>query len=104
MQLEATATDFKMLLDPQTKFGYAHKLDNKKQEATTPAGPGEFKLKWDGKKIHREFEAKGTPFKCLEEYSLSPDGKQLIVTVKADSGMVRNVQTADIKRVYDRQK
>lgn len=104
MQLEATATDFKMLLDQKTNFGFQHKLDNKKQSLTTPAGPADFKAKWDGKKVHRELEAKETPFRCVEEYSLSPDGKQLIVTVKADSGMVRNVQTADIKRVYDRQK
>jgi len=35
--------------------------------------------------------------------ALAADGKQLIVTVKADSRMVRNVQNGDIRRVYDRQ-
>lgn len=102
MALEATPTDFKMLLDPATKFGYAHKADNKKQSVVTPAGPADFKVKWDGKKMRREFETNDA-FKCVEEYSLSADGSQLIVTVKADSGMVRNVQTVEIKRVYDRQ-
>jgi len=102
MALEATPSDFKMLLDPATKFGFAHKTDNKKESIVTPAGPADFKVKWDGKKLRRELETKDA-FKCVEEYSLSADGAQLIVTVKADSGMVRNVQTVDIKRVYDRQ-
>jgi len=103
MALQATATDFKMLLNPETKQGFAHKADNKKQTLTTPGGPTDFKVKWDGKKLRREYETKDS-FRCVEEYALSPDGSQLIVTVKADSGMVRNVQVGDIKRVYDRQK
>ena len=103
MALQATATDFKMLLDPETKQGFAHKVDNKKQTITTPGGPTDFKVKWDGKKLRREYETKDS-FRCVEEYALSADGSQLIVTVKADSGMVRNVQLGEIKRVYDRQK
>ncbi len=102
MALDATATDFKMLLDPEKKLGFLHKTDNKKQSLVTPAGPADFKVKWDGKKIRREVETKDT-FHLVEEYSLSPDGRQLIVTLKADSRMVRSVQTADIIRVYDRQ-
>lgn len=103
MAIQATATDFKMMLDPATKQGFAHKTDNKKQTLEVPGGPADFKVKWDGKKLRREYETKDS-FKCVEEYSLSADGNQLIVTVKADSGMVRNVQVGDIKRVYDRQK
>lgn len=103
MAIQATPTDFKMMLDPATKQGFAHKTDNKKQTLEVPGGPADFKVKWDGKKLRREYETKDS-FKCVEEYSLSADGQQLIVTVKADSGMVRNVQLGDIKRVYDRQK
>jgi hypothetical protein len=102
MGLEATATDFKMLLDPATKRGYVHKTDNKKQSLVTPAGPADFKIKWEGPLIRREIETPDT-LHVVEEYTLSADGKQLIVTVKADSRMVRNVLTTEIKRVYDRQ-
>jgi hypothetical protein len=103
MAIQATATEFKMLLDPATKQGFAHKADNKKQTLEVPGGPADFKVKWDGKKLRREYETKDS-FRCVEEYSLTADGTQLIVTVKADSGMIRNVQVGDIKRVYDRQK
>ena len=103
MAIQATATDFKMLLDPATKQGFAHKTDNKKQTLEVPGGSADFKVRWDGKKLRREYETKDS-FRCAEEYSLSADGAQLIVTVKAESGMIRNVQTGEIKRVYDRQK
>jgi hypothetical protein len=103
MAIQATPTDFKMLIDPATKQGFAHKTDNKKQTLETPGGATDFKVKWDGKKLRREYETKDS-FRCVEEYALSADGSQLTVTVKADSGMVRNVQVGDIKRVYDRQK
>jgi hypothetical protein len=102
MGLEATATDFKMLLDPAAKRGYAHKTDNKKQSLVTPAGPADFKVKWEGPRLRREIETPDT-LHVIEEYALSADGKQLVVTVKADSRMVRNVLTTDIRRVYDRQ-
>lgn len=102
MGIQATTTEFKMLLDPEKKMGFAHQTDNKKQTIATPAGPADFKVKWDGKKLRREVETKET-LHVVEEYSLTPDGKQLIVTVKADSRMVFNVQTGDIRRVYDRQ-
>jgi hypothetical protein len=102
MGVQATATDFKLLLDPEKNFGYGHKTDNKKSPITTPAGPAEAKVKWDGAKLRREIETKDS-YHLVEEYMLSADGKQLIVTVKADSQMVRNVQPAEIKRVYDRQ-
>lgn len=102
MGLQATATDFKILLDPATNSGYAHKTDNKKQQVNTPAGPAEFRVKWDGPRIKREIETPDT-LHVVEEYSVSADGKQLVVTVKADSRMVRNVQLSEIRRVYDRQ-
>lgn len=103
MGVQATATEFKMVLDPAKNYGYAHKTDNKKQAVVTPTGPADFKVKWDGQKIRREIESKET-LHIIEEYSLSPDGQQLVVTIKADSRMVRNVQNGEIKRVYDRQK
>ncbi len=102
MALEATATDFRMLLDPVKKFGYQHKTDNRKQSIVTPAGPADFKVKWDGTRVRREIETPDT-LHIVEEYALSADGRQLIVTLKADSRMVRNVQIGDIRRVYDRQ-
>jgi hypothetical protein len=102
MGIQATATDFKMLLDPEKKLGYAHKTDNQKQTVATPAGPADFKVRWDGSKLRREVDTPDT-LHVVEEYSLSPDGKQLIITVKADSRMVFNVQNGDIRRVYDRQ-
>lgn len=98
MGLEATATDFKMLLDPAAKRGYAHKTDNKKQSLVTPAGPADFKVKWEGPRLRREIDTPDT-LHVIEEYTLSADGKQLVITVKADSRMVRNVLTTDIKRV-----
>ncbi len=103
MAIQATPAEFKMLLDPQTKQGFAHTTDNKKQTLQTPAGPADFKVKWDGKKLRREVETKDT-YHMVEEYALSADGSQLIVTLKADSRMVRDVQKGDIRRVYDRQK
>jgi hypothetical protein len=104
MGLQATATEFKMILDPAKNIGFAHKTDNKKESLATATGmPADFKVKWDGKKIRREIETKET-LHIVEVYELSPDGQQLIVTLKSDSRMVRNVQTSDIKRVYDRQK
>jgi len=102
MGIQATATDFKMLLDPEKKLGYAHKTDNQKQTVATPAGPADFRVRWDGTKLRREVDTPDT-LHVVEEYSLSPDGKQLIVTVKADSRMVFNVQNGDIRRLYDRQ-
>jgi hypothetical protein len=102
MGIQATPTDFKMLLDPVKKLGYAHKTDNKKQSVVTPTGPADFKVRWDGQKLRREVESPET-LHVVEEYALSPDGKQLIVTMKADSRMVFNVQDGDIRRVYDRQ-
>ena len=102
MGIQATATDFKMLLDPEKKLGYAHKTDNQKQTVATPAGPADFRVRWDGTKLRREVDTPDT-LHVVEEYSLSPDGKQLIITVKADSRMVFNVQNGDIRRVYDRQ-
>ena len=102
MGIQATATDFKMLLDPEKKLGYAHKTDTKTQTVPPPAGPAEFKVRWDGQKLRREVDTPDT-LHVMEEYSLSGDGKQLIVTVKADSRMVFNVQNGDIRRVYDRQ-
>jgi len=98
--IQATKDEFK-LLDPATKLGFGHKTDNKKAKVPTPAGPMDFKAKWDGQKLAREAEFES--LKVIETYTVSPDGKQLIVTVKADSSMVRNVQNGEIKRVYDKQ-
>jgi hypothetical protein len=104
MAIQATADDVKIIEgDPEKgkPFGFDHKMNNKDVEITTPYGQMQVKAKWDGKKMKREFNTPDT-LHVVEEYELSPDGKQLTVTVKADSRMVRNVQKGDIKRVYDR--
>ena len=101
MGIQATKEEIKVIIDPATKLGFAHKTDNKKSKVATPAGPMDFKAKWDGQKLAREAEFES--LKVVETYTVSPDGKQLTVTVKADSSMVRNVQNGEIKRVYDKQ-
>jgi hypothetical protein len=90
-----------MMLNPETRYGFAHKTDNKSQDVVTPGGPGAFKVKWDKTKLVREIETPDS-LKIVEEYVLSPDGKQLFVTLKASSRMQR-VPDPKIRRVYDRQ-
>jgi hypothetical protein len=43
-------------------------------------------------------------FKVVGEYKLSPDGKQLTMTIKTTSVMspTPKIQQVEIKRVYDR--
>jgi hypothetical protein len=102
MAVQATATDVKMILnDPAKGPRYAHTTDGKKQNTPTPTGVVESKAKWDGDKFTRDMMSNET-LHVVETYSVSADGKQLTVTVKTDSRMVRNVQAGDIKRVYDR--
>ena len=102
MGLEATATDFKMLLKPGGGLTYLHKTDNKKQALLTPAGPAEARVRWEGPRLRREISVRDT-LHIVEEYSVSADGKQLVVTVKTDSRTARGAVTADVRRVYDRQ-
>jgi hypothetical protein len=102
MGLEATATDFKMLLQPAGGLTYAHKTDNKKQALLTPAGPAEAKVRWDGLRLRREISVRDT-LHIVEEYTVSADGKQLVVTVKTDNRTARGAETAAVRRVYDRQ-
>jgi hypothetical protein len=100
MGLGATATDFTIVLDPTKKLGFVHKLDNKAVALNSPGGPGEFKAKWEGSKIRREIETRES-LKVTEDYEVSKDTKQLIVTVKYDALMVR-MPKVDVRRVYDR--
>jgi hypothetical protein len=100
MGVQATATDFTLVLDPVKKLGFQHKLDNRAVALNTAGGPGQFKARWDGSKIRREVETKES-LKVTEDYELSRDTKQLIVTVKYDAIMVR-MQKMDVRRVYDR--
>ncbi len=101
MGLSATATDLTIILDPVKKLGFQHKLDNRAVGLNTAGGPGQFKARWDGSKIRREVET-AESLKVTEDYELSKDTKQLIVTVKYDALMVR-MPKVDVKRVYDRQ-
>ncbi|MEZ5318037.1 MAG: hypothetical protein R2752_11605 [Vicinamibacterales bacterium] len=101
MGIQATKDEIRMIYDPTNGPRFLHKTDNKQADIATPAGPARMKVKWDKEKLRREIETPET-LHVVEEYVLSPDGKQLTVTVKADSRMVRNVQDGDIKRVYDR--
>jgi hypothetical protein len=100
--IQATASDVKMRLNDPTKGPlYAHTTDGKKQNVPTPTGVVASKAKWDGEKFTRDMVSNET-LHVVETYGVSADGKQLTVTVKADSRMMRNVQVGDIKRVYDR--
>ena len=100
--IQATAKDVVLAFDPDPSKGmiYKYTTDNKKTVMTTPAGPVDVKVKWNGKTLHREIESKES-LKVVEEYTPSADGKQLTVTVDISNVMVRMVKT-EIKRVYDR--
>ena len=97
--IAATADEVSLTYDKAQPFKQS--TNNKATEIESPVGPIQIKSKWDKAKLHREIETKDA-VKVTEEYELSPDGKQLFVTVKTDSRVVRNVQTAPIRRVYDR--
>jgi hypothetical protein len=100
--IQATAKDVMLVYDPDPAKGLSYKYttDNKKSVMTTSAGPVDVKVKWNGKNLHREIETKES-LKVVEEYALSADGKQLIVTVDTSSIMVKLPKT-EIKRVYDK--
>ncbi len=100
--IQATAKDVMLAYDPDPAKGmmFKYNTDNKKSVMTTPAGPLDVKVKWNGKTLHREIESKES-LKVVEEYTPSADGKQLIVTVDISNIMVRMAKT-EIKRVYDR--
>lgn len=100
MGLQITETAFMQLLDPETRFGYKHDINDKSQQANTPGGPAEFKLKWDDGKLIREIDTEDS-LHIVEEYELSADSGTLTVTVEAGSRMVR-VPNPEIKRVYVR--
>ena len=64
-------------------------------------GEVDLKVKVDAKGMTREISTEDD-LKIVETYSLSADGKQLTVTMKA-SQPVMKIEDAKIKRVYDRQ-
>ena len=86
--------------DGQVKFD--HQID-KKTSMKIAGGDTDVKAKWDHDKLVREWDTQDA-LTVTEEYTLSSDGKQLIVTVKAKSRMMRlsDAQNPSIKRVYDR--
>ena len=100
--IQATAKDVTLAYDPDPAKGlmYKYTTDNKKSVMTTPAGPLDVKVKWNGKVLRREVESKES-LKVVEEYTPSADGKQLVVTVDVSNVMVR-MPKVEIKRVYDR--
>jgi hypothetical protein len=100
--IQATAKDVVLAYDPDPAKGmiYKYTTDNKKSVMTTPAGPVDIKVKWNGKTLRREAETKES-LKVVEDYTPSADGKQLVVTVETTNIMVRMVKV-EIKRVYDR--
>ena len=92
--------------DPTKGRTWKHSTDDKKATIATPWGPMEARVKWDGQTLHREMVMNSAGgFKVVEDYKLSPDGKQLIVALKTTSVMspTPKIQQVDIKRVYDRQ-
>ena len=91
--------------DPAKGKFWKHTTDDKKANVPTPWGQMEARVKWNGDTLHREMVMHNAgDFKVVEEYKLSPDGKQLIVTLKTTSTMspTPKIQQVDIKRVYDR--
>ena len=100
--IQATAKDVMLAYDPDPAKGliYKYTTDNKKSVMTTPAGPIDIKVKWNGKSLRREIESKES-LKVVEDYTPSADGKQLVVTVETTNIMVR-MDKVVIKRVYDR--
>ncbi len=100
--IQATAKDVMLIYDtdPSKGMTYKYATDNKKAAMTTPAGPLDIKVKWNGKTLHREIESKES-LKVVEDYTPSADGKQLVVTVETTNIMVR-MPKVEIKRVYDR--
>ena len=91
--------------DPTKGKAWKHTTDDKKATVPTPWGQMEAKVKWNGDTLHREMVMHNAgDFKVVEEYKLSPDGKQLIVTLKTTSVMspTPKIQQVEIKRVYDR--
>jgi hypothetical protein len=100
--IKATDKDVTLAYDPDPAKGmiYKYTTDGKKSVMTTPAGPIDIKVKWNGKVLRREIETKES-LKVTENYTLSADGKQLVVTVETTNIMVR-MDKVEIKRVYDR--
>lgn len=91
--------------DPSKGKFWKHTTDDKKATVATPWGPMEAKVKWAGQTLHREMVMHNAgDFKVVEEYKLSPDGKQLTVTLKTTAVMspTPKIQQVEIKRVYDR--
>jgi len=73
--------------------------DGRKVEQETPSGEvATVKTRWEGKQIVTERET-GQGGKLRETYELSPDGKQLIVTLRLDNP--RFSEPLTIRRVYD---
>ena len=107
MGLQSTPGNVLIAFDPDPSKGKAwkHTTDDKKSTVPTPWGPMEAKVKWDGQTLHREMVMHNAgDFKVVEEYKLSPDGKQLIVTLKTTAVMspTPRIQQVEIKRVYER--
>jgi hypothetical protein len=107
MGLQSTPGNVLIAFDPDPSKGKAwkHTTDDKKATVPTPWGPMEAKVKWDGQTLHREMVMHNAgDFKVVEEYKLSPDGKQLVVTLKTTAVMspTPRIQQVEIKRVYDR--
>jgi hypothetical protein len=100
--IQASAKDVMLAYDPDPAKGmmYKYSTDGKKSVMNTPAGAIDIKVKWNGKVLRREVETKES-LKVVEDYSTSPDGKQLFVTVETTNIMVR-MPKVEIKRVYDR--
>ena len=107
MGLQATPGNVLIAFDPDPSKGkvWKHTTDDKKANVPTPWGPMEAKVKWDGQTLHREMVMHNAgDLKVVEEYKLSPDGKQLTVTLKTTAVMspTPKIQQVEIKRVYDR--
>jgi hypothetical protein len=104
MVVAATDKDITLTLDAGKPL---HEMtDDKKVNLPTGSkvfGDLEIKTKWDGASLRREIKTIDG-LTVIETYALSPDGKQLLVSLDIKSQVERlaDAQKLPIKRVYDR--
>ena len=105
--LALAATDKDVTLTPDANKPMHEMTDGKKVDVPTgnnAFGSLEIKTKWDGASLKREVKTIDG-LTVIETYAVSPDGKQLVVSLDLKSQVERlpDAQRVPIKRVYDKQ-
>lgn len=104
--LVLAATDKDVTLTPDGTKPLHEMTDGKKMNLPTGNkvfGDLEIKTKWDAASLKREIKTIDG-LTVIESYTLSPDGKQLLVSLELKSQVERlpDAQKVSIKRVYDK--